>query len=290
MGVVRFIAGLMALVVLTPPAVAETRIPDATRIVTIGGALTEIVFALGEQDRLIARDTTSVYPEAALALPDVGYMRRLSPEGIMSVKPDLILTEAGAGPPETLEILSNAQIPLLRVPGSYDPQGVMDRVTSVAAALGVEEKGAALVASLRAEFDAIADMVAQSGKAPRVLFVLSMPGGRLNVAGQDTRPDGVLNMAGAVNAAQGFEGYRILTDEALITMAPDAILMMDRGFAMGGSEEELWDLPALKLTPAGRNMALIKMGGAYLLGFGPRMAAAVIDLRKALERLTDPEG
>lgn len=290
MGVVRFIAGLMALVLLTPPAVAQERFPDAARIVTIGGALTEIVYALGEQDRLIARDTTSVHPEAALALPDVGYMRRLSPEGVMSVKPDLILTEVGAGPPETLDLLSEAKIPLVRVPGSYDPQGIMDRVTSVASALGVEEKGAVLVASLRSEFDAIADMVAQSNKAPRVLFVLSMPGGRLNVAGQDTRPDGVLKMTGAVNAAQGFEGYRILTDEALITTAPDAVLMMSRGFAMGGSEEELWELPALKLTPAGQNKALIKMGGAYLLGLGPRTAAAVVDLRKTLERLTDPEG
>lgn len=277
------LASLAALILLALPLSAEPQYPDAKRIVSVGGAVTEIIFALGEQDRIIARDTTSVYPQAALELPDVGYMRRLAPEGVLSVNPDLILAEPGAGPPETLELLDEAQIPFVQIPGGYDEQGVLDRVTAVAAALGVDEKGRALVASLQSDLTAATQAAASSGRVPRVLFVLSMPGGRLNVAGQDTRADGVIMMAGAVNAAQGFKGYRILTDEALITSKPDAILMMTRGFQGDGSADDLWALPALKLTPAGQNKALITMGGAYLLGFGPRTAAAVSDLRKALD-------
>ena len=76
----------------------------ASRVVSIGGAVTEIVYALGEEARLVARDTTSNYPPEATALPDVGYIRRLSPEGVMSVRPDLILSEEGAGPPEALKV------------------------------------------------------------------------------------------------------------------------------------------------------------------------------------------
>lgn len=220
----------------------------------------------------------------------MGYMRRLAPEGVLSVSPDLILTEPGSGPPETIDLLAEAQIPFVPVPGAYDAAGIMDRVTAVAKALGVEEKGDALVASLTAELDAVIEANAKSDDKPRVLFVLSMPGGRLNVAGVNTRPDGVIKMAGAVNAVTDFTDYRILTDEAIITAKPDAILMMGRSFSHGADQDALWSHPALKLTPAGQAKALIKMDGAYLLGFGPRTAQAVVDLRRALDTRERPEG
>ena len=78
---------------------------SAVRVLSIGGSVTEIIYALGEQDRLIARDTTSSYPAEAKNLPDVGYMRALSPEGILSVDPQLIIAEDGSGPPETIAVM-----------------------------------------------------------------------------------------------------------------------------------------------------------------------------------------
>ena len=76
-----------AIFALSSPAYSQSY-PDAKAVVTVGGPVTEIVYALGEQDRIVARDTTSVYPPEANQLPDVGYMRRLSPEGVLSVNPD----------------------------------------------------------------------------------------------------------------------------------------------------------------------------------------------------------
>ncbi|SMR82446.1 iron complex transport system substrate-binding protein [Aliiroseovarius halocynthiae] len=276
---------LATLICVALPVHAQERYPDANRVVSVGSAVTEIVYALGEEDRLVARDTTSSFPAAAKELPDVGYMRRLSPEGILSVNPDLILTEPGSGPAETIELLGEAQIPFVPVPGGYDAEGILTRVTTVAQALGVEEKGAALVAQLEAELEQAIQAASNADYKPRVLFVLSMPGGRLNVAGLNTRADGIIKMAGAVNAVQEFTEYRTLTDEAIVTSAPDVVLMMSHSANHGATSEDLWAHPALSLTPAGKNKALIAMSGSYLLGFGPRTANAVADLRKNLDDL-----
>jgi iron complex transport system substrate-binding protein len=265
---------------------AATAAEQDGRVVSIGGAVTEIIYELGQDHRLVARDTTSVYPAEALALPDVGYMRRLSPEGVLSVNPDLILTEPGSGPQETLDILAEAQIELVQVPGDYSAEGILERIAAVSEALGVEEAGAALAERVAADL-AEAQTVAQArvtGEPPRVMFILSMTGGRINASGTDTRADGIITMAGGVNALSDFSQYRILSDEAIITAAPDVILMVDRsGNGDHATEdEELWSHPAIALTPAARNRALIRMDGAFLLSFGPRTAEAILVLAEHL--------
>ena len=105
-------------------------------VVSIGGAVTEIIFALGAQDQVVARDTTSSYPPEAAALPDVGYMRALSPEGVLATGPKLIIAEEGAGPPETIEVLAQADIPFVTVPDDYTAEGVSAKIRAVGQALG----------------------------------------------------------------------------------------------------------------------------------------------------------
>ena len=116
--------------------------PDASRIAAIGGAITEIVYALGEQGRLVARNSTSVYPQAALSLPDVGYMRALSPEGVLSVNPTGILALQGSGPKEAVDVLKKASIPYITVPEKFDHAGILDRIRVVAKAIGADAGGA----------------------------------------------------------------------------------------------------------------------------------------------------
>lgn len=272
---------ILALGFMATPLVADEA---SQRIVSIGGATTEIVFALGAEDRLVARDTTSVYPEAALDLPDVGYMRRLSPEGVLSVDPDLILTEPGSGPLETIEILRGADIDFVEVPGGYDAEGILSRIDTIAAELGLADEGAALHAQVASDLAAAMARAADAyGNAapPRVMFILSMPGGRVNASGLETRADGIIQMAGAQNALPDFTQYRVLTDEAIITAAPDVILMMQRG-DHAAQDAQLWSHPAIALTPAGQNQAIVRMDGAFMLGFGPRTAEAVVALSQAL--------
>jgi iron complex transport system substrate-binding protein len=268
-----------ALVALSPAAAAEIApFADASRVVAIGGSLTEIIYALGEGDRLAGRDTTGTYPAEAQQLPDVGYMRALAPEGVLSVNPSAILVIEGSGPAGTLSVLSRAGVPYVEVPESYSSAGVLDKVRAVGAALGVEEKAEALVARLEAEFDEVAALTADLPQRKRVMFVLSMQGGKITASGTETAANGVIGLAGAVNAIEDYSGYKSLSDEAVIAAQPDAILVMQNGGDGSATVSGLLAMPAIALTPAGENRAVIAMDGEYLLGFGPRTPAALGDL------------
>ena len=273
--------GLIAVVLCA--GIARAAMAEApSRIVSIGGAVTEIVHALGEQHRLVARDATSTWPPEAEALPDVGYMRAPSAEGVLSLAPDLLIAEDGAGPPETLERLAQASVPLVTVPDAVDGPGILARIEAVAAALGVPEKGAALAGEVeQALAEAAAEAAAAAGEK-RVLFILSAQGGRLLASGTGTAADGIIRMAGGVNAIDGYEGYKTLTDEAAAIARPDVILMMDRSGDHAAANAELFALPALAASPAAATGSVVRMDGLLLLGFGPRTAEAVRKLSRAI--------
>lgn len=270
------------LALATFPALADPH-PDARRIVAIGGSVTEFIFAMGQADRLVARDATSSMPPEAMALPDVGYMRQLSAEGVLSVRPDLIIAEEGAGPPETIALLKSSGIPYEEIPSGASPGGVLAKAEAVAAALAAPDPG--VVAALKADLDAAAAAAAAVERPLRVLFALSLQGGRVLAAGTGTEAEAIIEMAGGRNAVSGFEGYKPLTDEAVIAAAPDVILMMDRGdnaVDLDTLRAELLALPAIASTPAGKDGRIIRMNGLYLLGFGPRTGKAALDLHRAL--------
>ena len=276
---------LFAMALGIPAATAEegqSVFKDTSRIASVGGSITEIVYALGEEDKLAARDSTSVYPEAALKLPEVGYMRQLSPEGVLSVNPTGILAVQGSGPRETIDVLKKASVPFITVPETYDHAGILEKIRVVGKAFGAEGKAAELSASVDADLAAAERLTAGIPEKKRVLFILSMQGGKILAAGSDTAASGIIEMAGAVNAVEGYSGYKQLSDEAAILARPDVILMMDRGGNHGMAEADLFAHPAIAPTPAGQAKRLIRMDGGYLLGFGPRTAGAIRELATAL--------
>ncbi|MEM9497884.1 MAG: ABC transporter substrate-binding protein [Pseudomonadota bacterium] len=251
------------------------------RVLSLGGSITEIVFALGEGDRIVARDTTSSFPPDVENLPDVGYLRALSPEGVLSVEPDLVLAEEGAGPPETIAVLEAADIPFIMIPDGYDRTAIRAKIEAVAIALDVQDKGAELADTVdRSLADAIQSATVAGPK--RVMFILSMQGGRILASGTGTAADGIIEMAGAENAVTSYEGYKPLTDEAVIAANPDVILMMDRGGDHAVDTSALFSHPGLALTPAARTQAVVRIDGLLLLGFGPRTPKAVLELSEAL--------
>lgn len=269
----RLILTLLAALAAIPAAAQD-------RIVVVGGALTEIVFALDQGHRVVGRDSTSSYPPPALDLPDVGYMRALSAEGLVSLDPDLIIADEGAGPRETVDLVRAAGVPFVQVPTAQDAEGVLARIDAVAAALGVD--GTALHARVLAEF---AELEAARGHGERqvtAMFVLSATGGRIMASGSGTAAAGILRLAGIANAVQGFEGYRQLNDEAVILAAPDVIVMMDRVGDHAISDTQVFSHPALGLTPAAQAGRIVRMDGLFLLGFGPRTPQAARELRRAL--------
>lgn len=254
---------------------------DPSKIAAIGGSITEIVFALGEQDRLVARDSTSRYPEAALKLPDVGYMRQLSPEGVLSVNPSGILALHGSGPKETVDVLKKTSIPFIEVPERYDHEGILEKIRIVGKALGADAKADALAAEIDAKLNAAEKQTASIKDRKRVLFVLSMRGGKTLASGSNTAADAIIRLSGGVNAVDGFSGYKQLSDEAVITASPDVILMMNNA-GPAASDDELFANPSIRSTPAGAARKVVRMDGGYLLGFGPRTADVIRDLAASL--------
>lgn len=256
---------------------------DSSRLVSVGGALTEIVYALGEDGKLIARDRTSTYPETAQKLPDIGYMRQLSAEGVLSVAPTAMMVVEGSGPVETMDVLKRASVPMIVIPEVYSAEGITNKIKAVGEALGTQEKAAALAAKVEADLKAVEATTSKITQKKRVLFILSRQGGRLMASGQGTAADSMITMAGGVNAIDEFQGYKQLTDEALDKAAPDFILLMNTGVDKAMDDHsELLSNPALAATPAGRNKAIVTMDGLYLLGFGPRAAAAARELSERL--------
>lgn len=262
---------------LASPATAE----EAGRVITLGGSVTEIAVALGAESRLIARDTTSTWPESVQALPDVGYIRALSPENVLALDPALIIAEGDAGPPEAVDVLKAAGIPFILVPEATDPAGITAKITAVAGALGLPGEGAALADKVQAGLDATATRAAAIASPKRVLFVLSLKGGVM-AGGEGTEAEGIIRLAGAVNAATGFQGYKPMTDEAVLAAKPDAILMMDREGDLSIADADVLAQPALSQTPAGQSAAILRMDGMLLLGFGPRTPDAADALHAML--------
>ncbi|MBO6919215.1 MAG: ABC transporter substrate-binding protein [Rhizobiaceae bacterium] len=260
-------------------AVAEEK---ANQIVSIGGSVTEIIYALGEEDRLIARDTTSIYPPQSFKLPDVGYIRRLSPEGVLSVNPGMIITLEGAGPPEAVDVIKSSNVPFVEIKERYDREGVIAKIQAVGKALGVEKKAQDLVNQVNADFDTSEAIIGTVPTPKKVLFILSNNDGKILAAGTDTSAEGMIKMAGAENALVSMQGYKPVTDEAIIKAAPEVIVMMNRHGDQNTIDEDILTHPAIIGTPAGQSKSLIKMNGLYLLGYGPRTGQAALELSQKI--------
>ena len=272
-----FALSLLSLPALLAPAGAD---PLPTRIVSIGGAVTEILYALGEEGRVAAVDTTSLYPPAALQQkPNVGYLRALAAEGVLSLSPDLILMDNGAGPKEAVALIDAAGVPVRHVPSGQTVPELLDKIRIVAGAVGRAADGEAMAQRTEHDLKALAEDLSGIRQKRRVLFILSIADGRANAAGRGTGADAVIRLAGGENVFAEVEGYKMLSPEAAAALQPDVILMVER--AGPGGPDPL-SIPALAATPAGQTGNVIRMDAAYLLGFGPRLPAALRDLAARL--------
>lgn len=252
------------------------------RVLPLGGPVTETVYALGAGDLVIGTDTSSVYPEAATKLPQVGYQRTLATEGILSLKPDLVLATDEAGPANVMEQLRTAGVRVVLVPSEHSVVGAQMKVKAIAAALGREEAGDKLAAAIAAQAKEAQAILARSPVKPKVLFLYARGASTLNVSGQGTAADAMIALAGAQNAVTGYEGYKPLTAESAVAAAPDYLLMMDRGLSSVGGKDSVLTQPGLALTPAGQNKRVVALDDLLLLGFGPRTGQAITLLARAL--------
>jgi iron complex transport system substrate-binding protein len=267
-------------ITLTDAGGRSVQISDASRILSIGGDITEIIYALGADARLVGVDATSQFPAAALKdKQNVGYIRALSTEGVVSVGASLIIASAGAGPPEVVKSLKTTSVPYLEVTDAFSAEGITAKVRLIARAVGAETQGDKLVGQVEQDFKDLADSAKRIKQPAKAMFVLGVQNGRANVAGQATAANAILELAGAKNVAAGMSGYKPVTDEAIVEMAPDVILIMRRSSGNDNhNTAQLLELKGVQSTPAGAAKRVIMMDALYLLGFGPRAPRAAREL------------
>lgn len=262
--------------------------PDSSRIAVAGGSLTEILYFLGAESRIVGVDTTSNYPPQASEFPSVGYVRALSAEGLLSLNPTLVLGEDDMGPPETVTAVRRAGVRVARVPETHSAAGIVAKVRCVASILGMD--AATLVEEQLAPFVAqLANLRERTSPASarKVAFLLALRDGAPVGGGRNTSADGLLAMVGVWNVFAHFEGWKPVSIEAMAQAAPDYIVATQRGADMAGGAAPLAAHPALRATPAGQAPErLIVMDGMELLGFGPRTLHAALRLA---ERLRVPD-
>ena len=269
----------------------QISISDTSRVLTLGGPVTEIVFALGQGEKVIATDTSSYFPAAVGALPKVGYQRSLSAEGIVAQKPSLILATTEAGPPAAIKQLRETGITTLILAADPSVQGAKNKIIAIGKVFGVQPRAEALARGIDLDLAQAKAYFTQIKKKPKVLFVYARGAGTLLASGTGSAADGMIKLAGAVNAITGYEGYKPLTSEAVVAAAPDAVLFLTDGLKSIGGVEGALKLPGIALTPVGKNKRIVDMDDLYTLSFGPRLGKAVIDLTFLLHpELKRPSG
>jgi iron complex transport system substrate-binding protein len=272
---VQLAAVVAMALVLTTRADAD----EADRFVVVGGALTEIIYALDRQDRIVAVDTTSLYPPRALnEKPNVGYFRALSAEGVLSVRPSLVVALQGAGPPAAIKSLADAGVRVVTISDAPSPEGVVAKIEALGRVTEATEAAERLVADVSGRFEELAALRAKITKPRRALFVLALQNGRPLVGGRGTAADAIIALAGGENVAVSIEGYKPMTAEAVVAAAPETIVMMSAG---AEAATDMFSLPAFATTPAAKERSLFARDGLYLIGFGPRAPDAARELMAA---------
>ena len=273
-------------------AVAPTQAAQARRLVSVGGALTEIVFALQANADLVGVDTTSLYPESAQKLPSVGYARSLSAEGVLALAPTHVIATEDAGPATVLRQLSAAGIAVTVLAANHRFEGLLERVRRVGELTGRVAEATAMQHALQQDWARVqaqikapaqAQVAERKTRPVRVLFVLAHAPQQVLVAGTQTSAQAMLDYVGAINAISGFTGYKPLTPEAVIAAQPDIVLLTEQGLQAAGGVDGILKLPGLAQTAAGRKRRCIALEAMFLLGFGPRLPMALSALDAAIE-------
>lgn len=255
---------------------------DSTKIVSLNGAVSEIIAGIGLEKNIVGTDVTSSYPESLKSKPKVGHNRNINAEGILALKPNLVVAVKKDLPPAIAEQLKSAGIKLLLVDQDYSVAGAKNLIHSVADSLNKKSQGDSLVKVMEAELQQ-AGPVVSTVKKPKVLFIYARGTGTMMVGGTGTQVDKIIELAGGQNAVKGFADYKPFTPEGLVEANPDVILLFDDGLESLGGAKGLAGIQGVKQTNAGKNNKVITMNGELLTSFGPRLGIAVKELAGKLK-------
>ncbi len=248
----------IVLILLTPLRLhAETL---TQRIVTVDSNATEILIALGLGQKIVAADVTS---QSLLSsdVPNLGYHRALSAEGILDNNPDWVVGSDHMGPEETLSLLKKAPLRLVQLNSPKNLTELKANITALGQLLGREQEATSLVTrvdQLGKQLSAVGD------KQQNIIFLLDLGDRGLSQAGNGTTADALITLLGGHNLGQ-FSGYKSVSVEALLSISPDVILLGQRSDSEADIERILQRQPLLINTPAGRKDNIIGVNAGKLI-------------------------
>jgi iron complex transport system substrate-binding protein len=273
-------------------------VTDVSRILALDiyGTTSRIVFSLGLGDNVIGRDTSSAFSE-------IKHLPRVTPSGntlnaeaILELAPSVIITDTSLGPWDVLLQMREAGVPLVVVDSVRSIETTTGLIQQVAAALGLASEGEQLAERTAHETTAAVERIAAMAPEAeadllRMIF-LYMRGnaGVYYVFGHGSGTDSLIEALGGVDVASqiGWEGMQPVTDEGLVAMNPDLILVMTKGLeSVGGVDGLLERFPAVATTPAGQNRRIVDMDDSEILSFGPNTPAVLDALAKAIYQVAD---
>lgn len=248
------------------------------KIVSLNGAVTEIIAALGHEKEIVGTDVTSTYPESLkTTAKDLGHVRSVSIEAIMALQPTVILATEKDLSPELLEKLKKSGVKAEVFNQEFTPEGTKKLIGDVAKTLNHADYKA-----LEDKIDADLKNVKPIAKTPKVLFIYARGANMMMVSGTGTPVERLIKLAGGTNAVTNFEDFKPLTPEALIKGNPDVILLFDSGLGNLGGPQGVLKIPGVDKTNAGKNKKIVAMDGALLSGFGPRLGEGAAQLNALL--------
>ncbi|MEZ9553039.1 hemin ABC transporter substrate-binding protein [Vibrio breoganii] len=275
---------LILSLVFTLPAFANST-GEQNRIISVGSSITELMYALDAKEQLVAIDVTSRHFDQSGSLPQVGYHRQLSAEGLMAQNPTHVIGSHEMGPDSTLKLLKSAGIEVITVPSGDSEADLAGRIDAIAKITGKEEQAKALKQDLHQQIETLSNL--DSTHQPKAIFAMLSEGRPATVAGSETTIDKIIELAGATNPINSnFSSYKSMSFEAIVGVQPDYILVAQRTWdALGGQQGIIEKFPLLTATPAAADNKIIPIPSSAIIGgFGIESVELSQSLHQTFER------
>lgn len=268
---------LFALWCFCVSAVAVANEPP--RVVVAGGSVTEIVYALGRGEWVVATDSTSLFPVDASKVPKLGYFRQLSTEGVLAQRPSLLLGANATGPESMLRQIEKAGVRVRIFNVSNDLNGLLEMVMAIGTEVSAEYEAKLLVDEIVTQVEhQKADFLQQTKQYPanvKALFVVATNDRGVTVAGDHTVPQALFNTLGITNIAADLDNYKLMDTESILARNPDIIFVAGHMLHGENALASLCSHPAIKTTFAGRHCLVKAIDSNLGLGLSPRFGLAL---------------
>ena len=258
------------------------------RIVTAGGSITEIVFALGRGDWVIATDSTSMYPKEAASLTKLGYFRQLSTEGVLAQQPTMLLGAEATGPSVALEQIAHAGVEVTTFNVDKNLSGLKRLVLDIGEKLSASDKAITLVHDIEKKVEQqkarYADKTLAFNTPIKALFVVANNDRGITVAGKNTVPQALFDTLGIVNIGAAVEGYKVMHAESVLMQNPDIVIAAGHMLRGKSAKDALCTHHALAATFAGIHCLVEAMDSSISLGLSPRFDVALQRIAEHAEK------